>query len=90
MCPPRAEAGIGSKAVIEPECKRKRVALDPMVPDKIVMISQDLTPEKENELLSFLDKSSDVFAWKSTDLMGVSRSIIKHKLHVNPSTEPQK
>jgi hypothetical protein len=28
---------------IEPECETKRVPLDPRVPDKVVMISQDLT-----------------------------------------------
>jgi hypothetical protein len=73
---PKAEAGISSKAVIETECKTKRVPQDPRVPDKIVMISKDLTSEEEIELLSFLDKNSDVFAWKTSDLMGVSKSII--------------
>jgi hypothetical protein len=46
--------------------------------------------DKETELLSFLDKNSDVFAWKTSDLMGVSRSIIEHKLQVNPSAKPRK
>jgi hypothetical protein len=54
------------------------------------MISQDLTVEEETELLSFLDKNNDVFAWKTSDLTGVSKSIIEHKLHVNPSTKPRK
>jgi hypothetical protein len=42
---------------IEPECETKRVPLDPRVPDKAVMISQDLTADEETELLSFLDKT---------------------------------
>jgi hypothetical protein len=66
--------------LIEPECETKRVPLDPRVPDKTVMISQDLASSKEIELLSFLDKNSDVFMWKISDLMGVSRDIIEHKL----------
>jgi hypothetical protein len=37
-----------------------------------------------------LDKNSDGFAWKTSDLTGVGRSIIKHKLHMNPSTKPRK
>jgi hypothetical protein len=35
----------------------------------------------------FLNKNSDVFTWKTSDLTGVSRSIIEHKLHVNPSAK---
>jgi hypothetical protein len=46
---------------IEPECETKRVPLDPKVPDKAVMISQDLSANKKAELLSFLDRNSDVF-----------------------------
>jgi hypothetical protein len=54
------------------------------------MVTQDLSPEEEVELLSFLDKDSDVFAWKTSDLTGVSRSIIEHRLQVNPSAKPRK
>jgi hypothetical protein len=55
-----------------------------------VTISQDLTLGEEKELLSFLDKNNDVFAWRTSDLTGVSRDIIEHKLKVNPSTRPKK
>jgi hypothetical protein len=54
------------------------------------MISQDLTSREEAELLSFLDKNNDVFTWRTSDLMGVSRDIIEHKLQVNPSVRPRK
>jgi hypothetical protein len=53
---------------------------DPRVPDKTVMISQDLTSEEEAELLSFLDKNNDVFAWRTSDPTGVRRDTIEHKL----------
>jgi hypothetical protein len=54
------------------------------------MISEDLAPSKEEELLLFLDKNSDVFTWRTSDLTGVSRDIIEHKLEVNPSAWPRK
>jgi hypothetical protein len=54
------------------------------------MISQDLTSDEEIELLSFLDKNNDVFMWKTSDLTGVSRDIIEHKLQVNPSAKLRK
>jgi hypothetical protein len=71
---------FADKPIIEPECETKRVPLDPRVPDKIVMISHDLLPSEEMKLLSFLGKNSDVFAWKASDLMAVSRSTIEHRL----------
>jgi hypothetical protein len=54
------------------------------------MISQDLSPSEEMKLLLFLDKNSDVFTWKTSDLTGVSRIIIEHRLQVNPSAKPKK
>jgi hypothetical protein len=65
---PKTEAGIDNKATIEPECETKRIPLDPRVPNKTIMISQDLTSEEETELLSFLNKNSDVFTWNTSDL----------------------
>jgi hypothetical protein len=54
------------------------------------MISQDLSASEEAELLSFLYKNSDVFAWQTSDLMGVSRYIIEYILQVNRSARPRK
>jgi hypothetical protein len=55
-----------------------------------VRISQDLIADEETELLSFLDKNNDVFTWRTSDLTGVSRDIIEHKLQVNPSAKSRK
>jgi hypothetical protein len=54
------------------------------------MISQDLTSNEETELLLFLDKNNNAFTWRTSDLTGVSRDIIEHKLQVNPSAKPRK
>jgi hypothetical protein len=54
------------------------------------MISQDLTSNEKTELLSFLDKNNDVFAWRTSNLTGVSKYIIEHKLQINPSAKPKK
>jgi hypothetical protein len=85
---PKANVAIGNKAAIKLKCETKRVPLSPRVPDKIVMISQDLTSEEQTELLLFLDNNNDVFAWKTSDLMGMNKSIIEHMLHVNPFAKP--
>jgi hypothetical protein len=75
---------------IKLECETGKIPLDPRVPDKDVMISQDLSSNEEAELLSFLDRNSAAFAWQTSDLMGVSRDIIEHKLQVNPTARPRK
>jgi hypothetical protein len=54
------------------------------------MISQDLLSSEEVTMLSILDKNSDFFAWQTSNLTGVSRDIIEHKLQVKPSTKPKK
>jgi hypothetical protein len=46
--------------------------------------------QKKGELLAFLDKNSDVFVWSTSDLIGVSRDVIEHKLQVNPNAQPKK
>jgi hypothetical protein len=37
-----------------------------------------------------LTKNSNVFAWSTCDLIGVSRDIIEHKLQVSPNAKPGK
>jgi hypothetical protein len=78
------------KKAIEAEGHFKRVALDPRVPDKVVCIGMEMSPQEQAELLQFLDKNSDVFAWSTSDLVGVSREVIKHKLQVNLHAKPKK
>jgi hypothetical protein len=53
-------------------------------------ISAETGQQEQAELLAFLDKNSEVFAWSTSDLVGVSRDIIEHRLHVNPSAKPKK
>ena len=61
----------------------KRVPLDPLVPDKQVIIGTGLSQE-EDKLMEFLRSNKDIFAWSSNDLGGVNRDIIEHKLDIDP------
>jgi hypothetical protein len=70
------------------ECQVKKVPLD--LPDRQVAISVALEPEEEHELMEFLNKNKDVFAWSASDLCGVSRDIIEHKLDIDPKIKPRK
>jgi hypothetical protein len=57
---------------------------------KILIDNDSQVEEEQTKLLSFLDKNSDVFAWSTFDLVGVSRDVIEHRQQVNPSARPKK
>jgi hypothetical protein len=64
--------------------------LDPRVLDKTVCIGAEINQEEQTKLLDFLDKNSDVFAWSTFNLLGVSRDIIEHRLQVSPTAKLKK
>jgi hypothetical protein len=88
--PSKQEASTKFKKCIEAEGDLKKVVLDPRVPDIAVCFSTEARPEEQVELLAFLDKNNDVFAWSTSDLIGVSRDVIEHKLQVNLDMKPKK
>ena len=45
---------------------------------------------KKKSFSSFYAKNQDVFAWSASDLRGVSRDIIEHRLDINPNIKPKK
>jgi hypothetical protein len=78
--PVKKEALTKFRKAIKAESNFKKVALDPRVPDRVVCLSTETSPEEQAELLAFLNKNSDVFVWSTSNLIGVSREIIEHKL----------
>jgi hypothetical protein len=61
-----------------------------MVLNQIVVIGSDLSTDEEANLVLFLQKNKDVFAWSAKDLTGVDRSFIEHKLNIDLSVKPRK
>jgi hypothetical protein len=59
-------------------------------PNQTVLISEDLIKTDEKILLSCLNRNKNVFAWSALDLVGVSRTIIKHNLRIDPAIHPKK
>jgi hypothetical protein len=85
---PRPETSTEFKKEIQPEGDFARVALDPTVPDRAICIGAEIDQTEQAELIQFLDKNSDVFAWYTFDLTGVRREVIGHKLQVNLNAKP--
>jgi hypothetical protein len=68
----------------------KIVPLDPATPKQTVVISEDLTSQDEEKLISCLSRNKDIFAWSALDLVGVSRTVIEQSLGIDPSVRPKK
>lgn len=73
------------KANAEEDCQVKKVPLDKHLHDKMVTIRVSLEEQEEKELLEFLIKNKDVFAWSTGDLRG----LIEHRLNIDPSIRPK-
>ncbi|GJS51754.1 reverse transcriptase domain-containing protein [Tanacetum coccineum] len=59
-----------------------KVALHPNFLDHEVAIGGMLSAKERMELCSLLKKNLDIFAWKPSDITGVPRSIVEHRLNI--------
>ena len=59
-------------------------------PEKFFQIEAQLPPQEKEELIVFLRRNVDVFAWNTYEALGVDPSFICHHLNVNPSITPKK
>jgi hypothetical protein len=60
------------------------------MPDRAVTIGAHLNPEEEKELIQFLNRYKDVFAWSAKDPQGVDRDIIEYALETDERIAPKK
>ena len=59
-------------------------------PEKFFQVGSQLPPQEREELIGFLKRNVDVFAWSTYEALGVDPNFIYHRLNVNPSVIPQK
>ncbi|KAJ8458599.1 hypothetical protein OPV22_031525 [Ensete ventricosum] len=64
--------------------------LDPSHPDKLVKVGSGLTESQQVQLIEFLRKNEDVFAWSPNDMPGVDPEITQHHLNISPDARPVK
>ena len=58
-------------------------------PEKFFQVGAQLPPQEKGELVEFLKKNVDVFAWNAYKAPRVNLSFICHHLNVNPSFTPR-
>ena len=59
-------------------------------PEKFFQVGTQLPPQEKEELIEFLKRNVNVFAWNAYETLGVDPSFICHHLNVNPSVMPKK
>ena len=59
-------------------------------PKKFFQVGAQLPPQEKEELVEFLKRNVDVFAWNAYEAPGVDPSFICHHLNANPSVVPRK
>ena len=59
-------------------------------PEKFFQVRARLPPQEKEELIEFLRRNINVFAWSTYEALGVDLSFICHHLNVNPSVTSKK
>ena len=58
--------------------------------EKFFQVGVQLPPQEKQELIEFLRKNVDVFAWNAYEALGIDPNFICHHLNVNPAITPRK
>ena len=66
----------------------KDIPLDKNNPERYTRVRASTKRKTKQDLVQFLKKSIDVFAWSHDDMLGIDPSIITHHLNVYPSSKP--
>ena len=59
-------------------------------PEKFFQVGSQLPPQERTELVQFLRRNIDVFAWNAYEVPRVDPDFIYHHLNVNPLAVPKK
>lgn len=76
------------RVVAEPTEALEDISLDEDNPERCTRVGADLEEKIKKDLVQFLKKNIDVFAWSHEDMPGIDPSVITHRLNVCPSSKP--
>ena len=76
------------RIVVEPTEVLEDISLDENNPERCTRVRADLEEKIKKDLVHFLKKNIDVFAWSHEDIPGIDPSVITHRLNVCPSFKP--
>ena len=76
------------RVVAEPTKALESISLDEDNPERCTRVGVDIKDKTKKDLIHFLRKSIDVFAWSYEDMPSIDPSVITHRLNVYPSSKP--
>ena len=76
------------RVVAEPIEVMEDIPLDENNLEKYTRIKASMERKTKQDLVQFLKKSIDVFAWSHEDIPSINPSVITHRLNVYPSSKP--
>ena len=76
------------RVAAEPTEVLEDIPLEEGNPEKFTIIRTSMKEKTKQDLVQFLRKSIDVFAWSHEDMLGIDPSVITHRLNVHPSSKP--
>ena len=76
------------RVVAEPVEALEDVPLDENNPERCTRVGADLEAKIKRDLICFLKRNKDVFAWSHEDMPGIDPSVITHRLSIYPSSKP--
>ena len=71
--------------VVETTEALENISLDEDNPKRYIRVGADLEEKTKKDLIRFLRKSIDVFAWSHEYMPGIDPSVITHRVNVYPS-----
>ena len=66
----------------------ENIPLDESNLERYIRVGADLEKKSKKDLVQFLKKNVDVFAWSHEDMPGIDLGVITHRLNVSPSFKP--
>ena len=76
------------RIVAEPTEVLENIPLDESNLERYTRVGADLEEKSKKDLVQFLKKNVDVFAWSHEDMLGIDPGVITHRLNVSPSFKP--
>ena len=74
----------------EAKCKDLKKMVIGGDPERFFQVGAQLPLQEKEDLIEFLKRNIDVFAWNACDAPGIDPAFICHHLNVNPSITPKK
>ena len=76
------------RIVAEPTEVLENITLDESDIEKYTRVWEELEENTKKDLVQFLKKNVDVFAWSHEDMPCIDPRVITHRLNVSPSFKP--